>query len=1016
MASQQSVDDLILLNEVTMPAVMRNSKARFCQGKIYTYIGEVCVSINPYRTMNIYTNELIQDYKGREIFERPPHIFAIANAAFKTMKSNMKDTCIVISGESGSGKTEASKIIMKFIAAITPNQEGVQHVKDVILQSNCILEAFGNAKTNRNDNSSRFGKYMEISFDINGNPLGGNMNKYLLEKSRVIKQHEGERSFHIFYQLLAGSDMNTLTRLGLQRDPMLYHYLRQGSAPRVASIDDQRGFTSINSAMSILRFKRDESDILWRTLASILHLGNIEFGYDDERECTVISKGSESHLRHIANLSMINEQDLRDTLCQRVIAAGGDVVSKKHNESEASYGRDAFAKAIYERLFTLIVNKINEAIKVKELNKYDLSYRGKRTVIGVLDIYGFEVFDNNSFEQMCINYCNEKLQQLFIELVLKQEQEEYHREGIEWQQIEYFNNALICDLIEEPHKGITSILDEACLNVGKVTDELILENMDKKLKGHPRYESWRLKPTDKTLVHNSFRIKHYAGDVTYCVIGFLDKNKDTLFQDFKRLMYGSENGLIKSMWPDGAQMVTKVTKRPLTAGTLFKQSMIELMKNLQSKEPFYVRCIKPNEIKSPHSFDEKVVQHQIEYLGLLENIRVRRAGFVARMSYDRFLRRYKMISALTWPNYLPSELKDDQAAVKVIIDTYPHLSGDVRYGKTKIFIRSPQTITFLEERRSLTLPLIVILLQKRTRGMIARKRYKKMKAALRIIKFYRYQKLRHYVKLLQVTYCNAPNFGKSILWPAPPNLLKNSETISSLRKFYNLWKASKIIEVIPVEERPQMQLKVIAADALRGRKTDWGHDHRWEGNYLGMKGENENWDLFNNSCRNLSKDSFEKVLFSSFIRKINKSKTADRVLVITNKNIFKLNMKNYKSLKSYPIAELSKISVSPGSDQLVVAHREKGDDFVFSLISFNGQCNRVNRVGELVAHLLHRFQVLQNRNLFVHVGATIQCKVGGGSKSLSVDTNCNQPSPVFKKLPKGRISFSWPSSTMRNIR
>lgn len=627
------------------------------------------------------------------------------------MKLNIKDTCIVISGESGSGKTEASKIIMRFIAAITPNQGNVQKVKDVIIQSNCILEAFGNAKTTRNDNSSRFGKYMEILFDISGHPRGGSMDKYLLEKSRVIKQHEGERNFHSFYQLLSGSDDQTLTKLGLKRDPMIYHYLKQGKAPEVNSIDDRKDFKASKSAMSILGFTDKESDVVFKTLSSILHLGNIEFGFDESEDITTILDKSDRYVGHVSKLLQISESDLRKTLCQRVIAAGGEVVSKKHNESEACFGRDAFAKAIYERLFTWIVDKVNTSMKVKEINKKEISYYGKRTVIGVLDIYGFEVLENNSFEQLCINYCNEKLQQLFIELVLKQEQEEYEREGIEWKHIDYFNNAIICSLIEEQHKGIIAILDEACLNVGKVTDDMVLENMDKKLKEHPHYVSWRLKPTDKTLVHNSFRIKHYAGDVTYNITGFLDKNKDTLFQDFKRLCFNSSNDTIKSMWLDGAQMVTKVTKRPLTAGTLFKSSMIALVQNLQSKEPYYVRCIKPNEIKSPTVFDDQCCKHQVEYLGLVENVRVRRAGFATRMTYERFLRRYKMNCSSTWPKTDPS-IPNNREACRTIISQWHHLVNDVRYGKTKIFIRSPQTINHLENVRNELLPRVVILLQK----------------------------------------------------------------------------------------------------------------------------------------------------------------------------------------------------------------------------------------------------------------------------------------------------------------
>uniref|UniRef100_T1JD45 Myosin motor domain-containing protein n=1 Tax=Strigamia maritima TaxID=126957 RepID=T1JD45_STRMM len=670
--------DFVLLENITLDSVLENLRVRYNGGKIYSYIGEVCISINPYRTVDIYGQNYVNQYKGREIFERPPHIFAIADASYKAMKRRGKDTCIVISGESGSGKTEASKIIMRYIAAVTniSGQQEVDRVKNVLLQSNVILEAFGNAKTNRNDNSSRFGKYMDINFDFKGDPVGGHINDYLLEKSRVVAQQFGERNFHSFYQLIFGSPDQELNKWKLKRDPDAYYFINQGKSPKVDSINDRTDYKTVNSALRILGLKPDRINSLWTILAAILHLGNAEFiSENDETKIVDLE-----NLRTIAELLSVSEESLTKALCHRVIAAGGEVMEKEHTVEQAKYGQDALAKAIYERMFTWIVSQVNEAIHVKTSgNKH-----AKDTVIGVLDIYGFEIFDNNSFEQFCINYCNEKLQQLFIELVLKSEQEEYKREGIEWQYIEYFNNQIICELAEQNHKGIIAILDEACLNVGKINDELLLEAMNNKLVGHKHYASRMTSPADKTLEHHrDFRIKHYAGDVTYNIIGFIDKNKDMLFQDFKRLLYNSSNELIKCMWPEGAQHVTKVTKRPLTAGTLFKNSMIELVKNLTSKEPYYVRCIKPNDQKSPVLFTEERVRHQVCYLGLLENIRVRRAGFAYRQTYDRFLRRYKMISKYTWPNFCGGTDKD---GVRILIEQQ-NFSDDVVYGNTKIFIR-----------------------------------------------------------------------------------------------------------------------------------------------------------------------------------------------------------------------------------------------------------------------------------------------------------------------------------------
>uniref|UniRef100_A0A8C1G2Y9 Unconventional myosin-Id n=1 Tax=Cyprinus carpio TaxID=7962 RepID=A0A8C1G2Y9_CYPCA len=978
MAEHESLEfgkaDFVLLDSVSLDEFMANLKLRFEKGRIYSYIGEVVVSVNPYRAMNIYGRDTIEQYKGRELYERPPHLFAIADAAYKAMKRRNKDTCIVISGESGAGKTEASKYIMQYIAAITnPSQRAeVERVKNMLLKSNCVLEAFGNAKTNRNDNSSRFGKYMDINFDFKGDPIGGHINNYLLEKSRVIFQQEGERSFHSFYQLVKGAPDAQLRSLHIQRDPTAYTYIKVGGQIK-SSINDSADFKAVTDAMKVIGFTTEEIQTVYKILATILHLGNLKFGSDGD--VTLIENSKLVSV--LGDLLSTKDENVEKALLYRTVATGRDVIDKQHTHQEASYGRDALAKAIYERLFCWIVGRINDVIEVKN---YDARVHGKNTVIGVLDIYGFEIFQNNSFEQFCINYCNEKLQQLFIQLVLKQEQEEYQREGIPWKHIDYFNNQIIVDLVEQQHKGIFAVLDEACMNVGKVTDEMFLQALNGKLAKHAHYTSRKLSPTDKNLEFDrDFRIRHYAGDVVYSVVGFIDKNKDTLFQDFKRLLYNSSNPVLKAMWPEGKLSITEVTKRPLTAATLFKNSMISLVENLASKEPYYVRCIKPNDVKSPLLFEHERCKHQVEYLGLLENVRVRRAGSGLTSLLNKHLLCYIML----------------------VMKQGCGFEHDVAYGKTKVFIRTPRTIFSLEEQRAEMVKRIVLFLQKVWRGTLARMRYRRMRAALIIIRAYRRYKVKSYIREVNRRFKNVrgmKDHGKHVKWPTPPKVLRKFE--EALRNIYNRWWAWTLIKDLSPEEMVQIRAKVATLECLKGQRADLGLQRAWEGNYLDSPGTASSFTLVSSDLQR--KDKFMRVLFSCNVRKINRfNKAEDRALLITDRHLYKMDpVKLYKPMKSIPLYNVTGVSISPGKDQLVVFHTKDNRDLIVCLQGMVPAGD--SRIGELVGTLLSHFKS-EKRKLQVNIVSPIHCSMNGRKCTVIVETKINQSQPDFTKSRSGYI-------------
>uniref|UniRef100_A0A669C9I2 Unconventional myosin-Ih n=2 Tax=Oreochromis niloticus TaxID=8128 RepID=A0A669C9I2_ORENI len=708
------IQDFVLLDTYTSEtAFLDNLRKRFHENLIYTYIGTLLVSVNPYKELDIYSKKQMDTYMGVNFFELPPHIYALADNAFRTMMSEFNNHFILISGESGAGKTEASKKILQFYAVSCPSTKVLNNVRDRLLLSNPVLEAFGNAKTLKNDNSSRFGKYMDIQFDHQGGAVGGHILSYLLEKSRVVHQNHGERNFHIFYQLVEGGEEDLLRWLGLERNCKHYRYLVQGKCAKVSSINDKSDWKTVRKALSVIDLSESDIENLFGIIASVLHMGNIKFEADARGYATLNNNQEMQWLLGIPN------QVLQQGLTHRKIEAKSEEVFSPFSVDHAVYARDALAKAIYGRTFSWLVNKINESLANMDSSR--------KTVIGLLDIYGFEVFSVNSFEQFCINYCNEKLQQLFIELTLKSEQEEYEMEGIEWEPVPYFNNKIICDLVEEKFRGIISLLDEECLRPGEATDLTFLEKMEDKIGGHPHFVTHKLadQKTRKTLERGDFRLLHYAGEVTYCVVGFLDKNNDLLYRNGKEVMRQSKNAIIKHCFPS-TEPDSK--RRPETVVTQFKNSLVGLTEILMMKEPWYVRCIKPNEAKQPGHFDDVLVRHQVKYLGLMEHLRVRRAGFAYRRKYEIFLQRYKPLCPDTWPNWKGTAAE----GVRCLIKHLGYKSDEYKMGRTKIFIRHPRTLFATEDAFQVCKHKLATRIQAKYKGYKVKGNYVKQREAGRI--------------------------------------------------------------------------------------------------------------------------------------------------------------------------------------------------------------------------------------------------------------------------------------------
>ncbi|CCG23891.1 Myo5 Class I myosin [Candida orthopsilosis Co 90-125] len=686
------VSDLTLLSKITDEAINDNLHKRFMNDTIYTYIGHVLISVNPFRDLGIYTMETLNKYKGRNRLEVPPHVFAIAESMYYHLKSYGENQCVIISGESGAGKTEAAKQIMQYIANVSVDSGNAEitKIKDMVLATNPLLESFGCAKTLRNNNSSRHGKYLEIKFSEGSyQPVAAHITNYLLEKQRVVSQITNERNFHIFYQFTKHCPPQYQQQFGIQ-GPETYVYTSAAKCISVDGIDDGKDFKDTLNAMNVIGLSQEEQDNIFRMLASILWIGNISFVEDESGNAAI---RDDSVTNFVAYLLDVNPEILKKAIIERTIETShgmkrGSTYHVPLNIVQATAVRDALAKGIYNNLFDWIVERVNLSLGGKE-NQSNKS-------IGILDIYGFEIFEHNSFEQVCINYVNEKLQQIFIQLTLKAEQDEYVQEQIKWTPIDYFNNKVVCDLIEatRPQPGLFAALNDSIKTAhadSDAADQVFAQRLSMVGANNRHFEDRRGK----------FIIKHYAGDVTYDVAGMTDKNKDGILRDLLELLGTSSNPFVNQTLfpPELLNALIDTKKRPPTASDKIKTSANALVDTLSQCTPSYIRTIKPNQTKKPRDYDNQQVLHQIKYLGLKENVRIRRAGFAYRSTFQRFVQRFYLLSPAT--GYAGDYIwqGDDLTAVKEILRSCHIPQSEYQLGTTKVFIKTPETLFALEDMR-----------------------------------------------------------------------------------------------------------------------------------------------------------------------------------------------------------------------------------------------------------------------------------------------------------------------------
>ncbi|XP_077577506.1 uncharacterized protein myh14 isoform X4 [Stigmatopora nigra] len=745
----EDMADLTCLNEAS---VLHNLRERYYSGLIYTYSGLFCVVVNPYKNLPIYTETIVEMYRGKKRHEMPPHIYAISEAAYRSMLQDREDQSILCTGESGAGKTENTKKVIQYLAHVASSHKGATpsrtkealqimqygELEKQLLQANPILEAFGNAKTTKNDNSSRFGKFIRINFDVTGYIVGANIETYLLEKSRATRQAKDERTFHIFYQMLHGAPDATKSDLLLGTADE-YRFLSGGSIS-VAGQSDSENFTQTMDSMGIMGFTPEECTSMLKVISAVLQFGNISF--TKEKNHDQASMPDNTAAQKLCHLLGINVLEFTRAILTPRIKVGREYVQKAQTKEQADFAVEALAKATYERLFRWLVHRINRAL--------DRRQRQGASFIGILDIAGFEIFLLNSFEQLCINYTNEKLQQLFNHTMFILEQEEYQREGIEWNFIDFGLDLQPCiDLIERPAHppGTLALLDEECW-FPRATDQSFVEKLTSQQGNHPKFFKSK-QPRGEA----DFSIIHYAGKVDYKANDWLVKNMDPLNDNVASLLHQSSDHFVSELWKEVDRIISLdqvsssaestgpvtfgasglKTKKGMfrTVGQLYKESLAKLMATLRNTNPNFLRCIIPNHEKRAGKLAPHLVLDQLRCNGVLEGIRICRQGFPNRIPFQEFRQRYEILT----PNAIPRTFMDGKQASELMIKALELDSNLYRVGQSKVFFRAG-VLAHLEEERDLKITDTIIRFQSAARGFLARKAFTKKQqqlSALRVM-------------------------------------------------------------------------------------------------------------------------------------------------------------------------------------------------------------------------------------------------------------------------------------------